>query len=223
MTELVEYKNKYKGQDIYVIASGKSLDFIEPDFFENKITIGINQVYKKINTTYLVRKELKLSKEVIDNNQDKIIFISKGDCGGNNTKNLDLQKKNNNKNICIFNHDKNIVEINNLPDDEKIVVSYSTITSGIHLAAYMGAKNIILVGHDCGKIDGESYFKDYHNEKSLSIAWGKKGINGYNGFLGKIENHTITLKKLLKEKYNCNVYSLNPFINFNLEGHKFEN
>ena len=91
MTELVEYKNKYKGQDIYVIASGKSLDFIEPDFFENKITIGINQVYKKINTTYLVRKELKLSKEVIDNNQDKIIFISKGDWV-QIIQNLDLQK-----------------------------------------------------------------------------------------------------------------------------------
>ena len=133
------------------------------------------------------------------------------------------KKKKKYNNVCIFNHENNKNRITNLPKNENhLVVSYSTITSGIHLAAYMGAKNIILVGHDCGKIDGESFFKDYHNEKTLSVAWKDQGINGYNNFLKNIEIHTITLKKLLKKKYNCNVYSLNPFINFNLEGHKFE-
>ena len=45
--KLIDFKNKHKDSDIYIIASGKSLDFIEPNFFNNKITIGINQVYKK--------------------------------------------------------------------------------------------------------------------------------------------------------------------------------
>jgi hypothetical protein len=221
--KLEDFKNKYLNNDIYIIGSGKSLDFIEPDFFNNKITIGINQVYKKMNTTYLIRKELSLSEQVIKNNMDKIIFISKGNCGNNNEDNLKLQLKNKYNNVCIFNHPVNIMKITNLPeDDNKLIVSYSTITSGIHLAAYMGAKNIILVGHDCGKIDGESFFTNYHNKETLSIAWKDKGINAYNNFLKNIENHTITLKKLLKEKYNCNIYSLNPFINFNLEGHTFE-
>jgi hypothetical protein len=62
MKELIEFKNLHKGEDIYVIASGKSVDFIDNSFFENKITIGINQVYKKIKTKYLLRKEYNLIK-----------------------------------------------------------------------------------------------------------------------------------------------------------------
>ena len=37
-----------------------------------------------------------------------------------------------------------------------------------------------------------------------------------------IESNTLEVKKKIKEVYNCNIYSLNPFINFGLEGHKYE-
>jgi hypothetical protein len=48
----------------------------------------------------------------------------------------------------------------------------------MHLAAYMGAKNIILIGHDCGTLNGEPNFKDYHTDKTYKIVWknGKKII-----------------------------------------------
>ena len=97
-----------------------------------------------------------------------------------------------------------------------------TITTAIHLAAYMGAKNIILVGHDCGTINGECNFKGYHNNETYKIAHAK-GKDDYVLWLKKIEDNTIRLKKLLIEKYGCNIYSLNPFINFNLEGNVYEN
>ena len=42
--------------------------------------------------------------------------------------------------------------------DNKLIVSGSTITTAIHLAAHMGAKYIILLGHDCGTLDGENNF-----------------------------------------------------------------
>jgi uncharacterized Rossmann fold enzyme len=122
--------------------------------------------------------------------------------------------------IICYDHDKNNRNVNTLPDKNKLVVSYSTITTGIHLAAYMGAKNIILVGHDCGKIDGECNFEGYHTDATYKIAH-KNGKKDYNTWLNKIESQTIKLKTLLKEKYGCNIYSLNPFINFNLEGHTF--
>jgi len=47
MKLLNDFENIHKGLDIYIICSGKSLDFINNDFFNGKITIGINQVYKK--------------------------------------------------------------------------------------------------------------------------------------------------------------------------------
>ena len=48
MKLITELKDKHKGEDIYVIASGKSIDFIDDSFFDGKILIGVNQAYKKI-------------------------------------------------------------------------------------------------------------------------------------------------------------------------------
>lgn len=219
MILLKSYKDIHKDKDIYIIASGKSLDFIDNSFFNNKITIGINQVYKKLVTTYLIRKELKLLDEVLKKDLKTIYFISKGNCGKSDFNNIKFifNKYKDNKNIVIYNHDHNKLSVERLPDDNKLIVSHSTITTGIHLAAYMGAKNIILVGHDCGTLNGQPNFKGYHTNSTYKIAH-KGGKRGYINWLKKIENGTIRLKKLLKQKYGCNVYSLNPFINFGLEG-----
>ena len=222
--ELSDFKNIHYKEDIYIVASGASTGFIDKDFFSNKITIGINQIYKWVNTKYLVRKETKLLNDVLKEvNKDTIHFISRGNSGNSDSQNLEIKNKlySDNKNVIIFNHNTNKLSMpDNIPNDG-LVVSFSTIVSGIHLAAYMGAKNIILVGHDCGTIDGIPNVEGYHNDSSYKIVW-KKGKEDYIKWLPKIENDTIKLKKILKEKYNVNVYSLNPFINFNLEGHKYE-
>ena len=221
---ILNFKDIHTNKDIYVVASGKSLDFISNDFFNNKITIGINQVYKKFTTTYLVRKEYALLENILKNQSlDIIHFVSVGNAGSNNALNLNFIVKNfkYNKNIVLYNHDTNVWDLNNLPSDNKLLVSYSTITTGIHLAAYMGAKNIILVGHDCGTLNGEPNFEGYHNDTTYKIAH-KEGKKDYINWLKKIENHTIKLKKLLKDKYGCNIYSLNPFINFGLEGNIYK-
>ena len=103
----------------------------------------------------------------------------------------------------------------------RIAVSYSTITSGIHFAAFLGAKNIILAGHDCGTLDGDVYFSDYHTKETIKINW--KNVNQYKEWVTSdaIEKQTIYLKQILKDKFDINVYSINPFINFNLEGHEY--
>ncbi len=90
------------------------------------------------------------------------------------------------------------------------------MTSAIHMAAYMGAKNIILCGHDCGMLDGKNNLNGYYeNLSNRTIEW-------YSSYLKKIEDQTVQVKKKMKEIYGCNVYSLNPFVSLNLEGHKFK-
>ena len=135
-----------------------------------------------------------------------------------------IAEKHNYANVVVFEHDENQWHKNIdlvLPSaDHKLVVSYSTITTAIHLAAYMGAKNILIVGHDCGTLDGECNFEGYHTDATYKIAW-PSGKSGYKNWLPKIEGDTIRLKKLLYAKYGCCVYSINPFINFGLEGHKY--
>ena len=99
----------------------------------------------------------------------------------------------------------------------KIIVSRSTITSCMHIACYMGAKNIILCGHDCGAIDDNNYMKNLAIEKWTSGPnW-----DGLNNWLSAIENDTINVRRELENYYGCNIYSLNPFVNFGLEGHSY--
>ena len=221
MKKLSSYKNIHLNSDIYVIGSGKSLDFLDKSFFDNKITIGVNQSYQYIQPMYLVRKEHKFIDLVLKNTNDNVIhFISYGD-RGNGNKNI-ITKYKDNKRIIFFNHTLNCKQPNgqckSLPlDDESLVVSNSTITSAIHLAAIMGAKNIILAGHDGGSINNQSNFTNYHTTDTME----QKNEKLYKDWLTIISSDTIILKKLLKEKYNCNILSLNPFINFNLEGNKF--
>lgn len=215
-----KFKNIHPNSDIYIIASGKSLDFLDKSFFDNKITIGINQSYKYYSPKYLVRKEHQFINDVLkDTKKSNVIhFISKYNFGREIPKNLINDKFVDKKNIVVFEHNSNQLSLSKLPDNpNKLIVSHSTITSGIHLAAYMGAKNIILVGHDCGSINGKSNFNNYHTNETRN----QDNDNDYKEWLKNISKDTLTLKHLLKKKYNCNVVSLNPFINYQLEGNKY--
>ena len=208
-----ELKNKHTNSDIYVLGSGSSLNHINKTFFNNKIVIGINRVVKSVRCDYIVSKDARGFKEVVKHTSDTKIIISKGNCGKLNSPNKP------NFDCYIFDHLAFGPELSpnlNAVGSDNIVISHSTITSGIHLAAYMGAKNIILVGHDCGSIDGEFTVKNYYDKISPTQG----SLEKYHQWLTKnIEKHTIDLKNKLIEYYNCNIVSINPFINLGMEGH----
>lgn len=72
------YLDLHKNKDIYVIGSGNSCDYIDPSFFNNKITIGINHVYKKFNCTYYIRKENQFLEEIINSiDKNSKLFLTK--------------------------------------------------------------------------------------------------------------------------------------------------
>ena len=218
MRQIKELKNKHKGQDIWVIAAGASMNYIDPSFFENKITIGINRVCMKYDCDYLVAKDGRGFMLIKNSISDKTkIVLSKHESG-----NLHSKINTYDGEYWTFEHPAKPGEKPDTScikkDSDKIVVSYSTITSGIHLAAYLGASNIMICGHDCGTIDGESTIKDYY--KQIRQHHGSDAA--YVNWLSKIENDTALVCETLKRVYKCNIHSLNPFINFNLEGHDYK-
>lgn len=226
---LNQFMDIHKGKDIYVIGSGKSCDYLSPSFFEGKITIGINHVYKKFNCNYYVRKESEMLDEILREITDNsILFITEGKCGEIDNKiNLENINKHHNhtQNVVTCSHYahcgreqgyKNIKTTHFEKNKNTLISTSSTICTGIHLAHYMGAKNIILVGHDCCKLDGKSNFKNYHTDKTLKIVW--KNQEQYNNWLNEIEKQTIHVKKIL-QGLGTNIVSLNPFVSYKLEGH----
>ena len=54
---LTELKNKYNNQDIWIVLAGSSMDYISQEFFENKIVLGVNQVYKHYKCDYVIMKD----------------------------------------------------------------------------------------------------------------------------------------------------------------------
>lgn len=219
MKLIKELKNKHQGEDIYILASGKSVDFISNDFFDGKIIIGVNQAYKKVWCDYLIRKESKFIKQSLET--DSIVIVSEYDSGNLNS---GEEKLNTNKvdheNLYYFEHldNKNTSIDASVFGTDKIVVSFSTITSAIHIAAYMGAKNIILMGHDCGTINGELTFNGYYNSIK-DTPW--SDWNQYKNWLKIIENQTIKVKGYVKQYYGANVLSINPFVSLNLENNLY--
>lgn len=210
-----------KKKDIYVLGSGATLNFIDKKFFKNKITICVNNVAEAYLSTadYVVTKYHRDAEKWAEQYPDMKIVCSAGNTGNRNTGALS-EKFNN---LYEFRHNQNkdgaTDILNEFPTEENhLIVSWSTITSAIHFAAYLGAKNIILVAHDCGEIDGKGWVDNYVYDEKIKEA---EYIKAVMERVVKFEYQTIQLKQKLKELYDCNIYSLNPFINYSLEGHKY--
>lgn len=213
MREIAYLRNQYSGEDCYIVAAGASAGFISPNFFKGKLAVGVNEVYTRFpRLPYYIRKEavgLEAASEAIKPFGGQLV-VSKYNCG---SKTCGLNKTD--LADYVFDHEENkLTEIDfSVLGDDKLIVSYSTITSAIHLAAYMGAANIILVGHDCGMVDGHANFEGYPTATA--------GQDFYLRWIREIEPQTVMVKEAIQSFYGCEIYSLNPFINFNLEGHHF--
>jgi len=207
-------QNVYKGCDIYVLGSGKSMDFYDPEFFKHRVTIGINLVALRFSTQYTVAKDFSAEHLEQIANAGSLPILSRGKYGHES----DRQTFDTFHPYFLFPHKQNthvVIDWNVLGTDD-IVVSFSTITSAVHIAAYMGAANIILCGVDSGAIDGETNFTNYAG------AGPKSNDENYRNFLAACKQQTIDLRTELKRVYNCNVYSLSPFVNPSFEGHTYE-
>lgn len=209
-------KGRHQGSDIYVIGSGPSLNYINTNFFTDKIVICINHTISHIKTAqqfYLVAKEPNKSMQDIAAKKKALIVTCKHHSGVpknpvNQLYHPDI--------TYIFEPKTSIIKDTN--NNVALERSSSTIVSGLHLAAFLGAKTIILVGHDCGFIDGNMHVNNYSKEKA--VMKGKGYVQWMNA--QKVENKSIQAKALLEQYWGVNVYSLNPFINFNLEGHVYK-
>ena len=223
MNNLSKLKNVHLNEDIWCVAAGSSMDFIDSSFFKNKIVIGQNQVYKKVPCTYVVMKDLmenpRFERSIQEVKSVNIPLIySKYHAGHyNSPKGLNQTDY---KNSYMFDHIDNASPIEshlNTIGTDTMVAKKSTITSVMNIAAYMGAKNIIVCGVDCGTINKNLYYKNYTESDWTSAGnW-----ENASGWIQGTYDYNLLIRDKIKEIYNCNIYSLNPFMNFKLDGNEF--
>jgi hypothetical protein len=214
-----EFKNKHKGKDVYVLGSGGTLNFINPQFFNKKITVCVNDVGEVYlpSTQYIVTKYHDEGLRYARLLPKCKVVVSKGNRGSLGSSDLPEME-----NLFTFEHNMNRCEETNVfsgwpnQNPDALFVSWSSITSAMHFAAYLGAKNIIMVAHDCGTLGEKDWVKGYPYEN-----WDQSEIEQAKQRNKLFENQSIAVKRKLKELYEVNIYSLNPFINYNLEGVQF--
>jgi hypothetical protein len=206
---LTDFVGKHVGETAYVIGSGKTLQFYNPVFFQDKLTIGVNFGWSLTldRVDYMVTKYHDKARAWCKSDRVGVLFVSRGDTG-------QFEKViDDNPEYVVFDHEPNKVQDftgTDFPNDG-LVVSYSTITSAMHLAALMGVANIVTVGADCGTLDDGTNVDGYQPEKSSLQP------ERFPDF--ELQNRVVA--NILRKRYGVNVMSMLPFVTPNMEGHRF--
>jgi hypothetical protein len=207
--KLAELKNRYTGTDIWLIAAGASMDFIDPGFFDGKITVGVNAVHRRFRCDYLVLRTTTLTEEALRSGSS--LIVSEHEMARLNGELTRVSGP-----AWYFPHRQRSLHTPldlSVIGTDLIVVGASIIVSALHIAAYLGARNILLCGHDCGSLDGKIAFDGYYDQVGNVISKWR--------LLNRMEEQTVAVREKLREVYGCRIYSLNPFVNFGLEQHQF--
>ena len=196
--------NIHKGETIYIIGSGKSMEFINPEFFRDKITIGLNFTYRDFPIKYamshhhfVVKKMISTGLTVITSEHDTCFFAKPI----HSFDGIYYYYKHKEQGYTQ-------IDLNVFDDPEYLVAAGSITTTALHCAYRMGASTIIACGIDGGTIDGQMNYAAYCNPTNRDHP----------------SNVTGQIKKMVDAIRNrgTEVYSLNPWINFSLEGHTWE-
>jgi hypothetical protein len=174
-----ELYDKHRDRDIYVVGTGSSLRVFPLDFFDDKITIGLNQAWKFLPLTYCITSVPKFNiPELISDEPERpdITWITKWSkltevCDpstlGETLERFYFFETNIERHLTVGSLDHIDYVGRNLDwvlkaDGRKLYLWTSISQAGVNLAANMGARNVILVGCDNASLAGNHHAHDQH-------------------------------------------------------------
>ena len=218
--DITGFKDAHKGADIWVVGSGASLDFIAKDFFMNKSAVALNKTGVRFaGIKYAVchhYENLEINVKAGINT-----IAPTHDQGFINLINLNdwVSLKANLKDAKnLFYHDHG-ARTQDSPyqyepiGDNALAMGTGIIIAGMSFAEYLGARNIILCGVDNGFIDGKSNFEGQ--------IYGGQYPNNLGEDYGRCYRHDLQVFSDLLRGRGIGIHSFNPFVAFDLEGHKY--
>ena len=208
---LTDFRDIHAGETIYVIGSGSSLNYIDASFFDDKVCLCVNYsgVSKGLRSFYSVSHHHNDADQIARMRPDLLVFTTEVEQLPSEDRSPKPASEPNvflvptiEQRYAAFN------PFNHWPDDpDTLIVGPSSIHLTMHLAAYMGAAHIIMVGADCGEYDGASRVKDYEHPD---------GLLHFDVWRTALESMAAKLRQL-----GCSVHSLNPWVTPTLEGHAY--
>jgi len=211
LPDLSELQSVHAGETVWVLGSGSSLGFVDSSFFFGKTVVSTNYSAHSIGLRpdYVFTHYHKLAYEFLEDSRLlTVVTLQKDTVTHNEWPHKEVS------NLVMAPQDSYAAPgsswdpfTRNPPRADSLAYGSSSLHGAMHLAAHLGAAHIILVGADCGTIDGQHRTEGYPAGHTPWALYNK---------------HHKLMKDWLQVKYGVTVYSLNPFINFNLEGHRFD-
>jgi len=208
---LEDFKGVHDGETIFVFGSGATLNYLAPSFFDDMICVATNFCGSVFGLSrYYVFSHYHFEEDQISEaklDETIAMFIPERAHGtdaefpGFMPKVVTFPTTTGRPGASFNPFGKDWPTL-----DNSLVIGSSGIHGAMHLAAYMGAKFIVLVGADCGTLGGAHRIKGY-------------GLGDTPWEL--YESNLRDMKQRLFDIYGCHVYSLNPFVNYSLEGTQY--
>jgi hypothetical protein len=180
MKPVSELYDRHLGADIYVIGTGASMRVFPSEFFEGRITIGLNQAWRHAHIRYGITIGPHLNiPEFIEGEQPRpeITWITKRDksravltpeqfaYADERFYYFEMGGRRNTQPLEEPSDEGRFLEWVRKPTAAKLYQWSSISQTGVNLAANMGAKTVILVGCD------NSALADNHHAHSQHTKW----------------------------------------------------
>lgn len=210
MVTYKDFQDKHAGETIWVLGSGKTLDFVDRTFFDGKTVVATNQAWKgKADHAYVCSNHWGTEPaawlvlpEVEDvppqdayrgpkPDSDNVLFVP-----------------------TIPQKYSDFRPGRDWPEEGRLVVGPTSFHLSLHWAVWLGAAHIVLVGADCGVIDGRNNLDGYYTpeiEKSEA-----------HHFHHRLWERTLNEMAAKIRSLGVSVHSLNPWTTLGLEGHSWE-
>jgi hypothetical protein len=189
-------KNVYKNKEIYIVGTGPSLRTFPKEYLESKITIGLNQAWKHLATTFSITVHPDLLLEYENT-------VSKPTTKWLVKKKAPLEKISlDDRKYYVFKTVDRDLRIFTNPKEDHLFLGRGVQQTAMHLAMLMGAKTIVLVGVDMTDLGGDHHGHDQHVK-----FHGLEPSDVY----AEYRKYTSLVRKELRQ-LNVNVFSLSTIL-----------
>lgn len=194
--------DRHKGETVFVIGTGPSLRCLDLEFLKGQTSIGLNQSWRHLASTYqlTVHPELMLDYKRAHTTDPKLWKTKWVTKKKHPVADISLDDADH----YVFETDYAIDTVTRRPADT-LYLGEGVQTTALDLAARMGARFVVLVGCDGGSLGGDFHAHDQH------VRWlGMRPNDQYALY----RRTTAAVRKRLRA-LGVSVLTLSPFIGVN--------
>jgi hypothetical protein len=218
---IADLKGIWKGEDVYVVGSGSSVDrFRGLGFLEGKKVIAMNDVWKWVRADFMICTHADTFTRARGQGLKCVVSALDLHEGGGTPNDVETPEDyfvfGTGK---VFDFEKNLED---LGSDDRLCLGNTISVAAVNLAAHLGAKTIFLIGVDCAAIEGKVNFGEYFNRAEIPQMQASGSIEAWrlhmNDAFVRNVRELSAVRARVKEVYGADVVSITPFIGLKCEG-----